>query len=197
MTEVWRVSGSSESARDRSAFQQLGRPPTTPNAGGTWCAERTPMDVVRSHVNSVYMKRILRRVDSARLLVLVLVDSSFAQDLSAQQAGSPPATTAPAAQATQPSVTCASKVGERQECPADTSKGVVLARSYGAAALLLGKRQDAQLQKFFLPLSGWFLTPKFRYYLYVWSSNPSQSDPAQVVGAGNISYVFNKYVIGS
>src|SRR5262249_39815503 len=55
-------------------------------------------------------------------------------------------------------------------------------------------RQDVQLQKFFLPFSGWFLTPKFRYYLYVWSSNPSQGDPAQVVGAGNISYVFNKYV---
>ena len=58
----------------------------------------------------------------------------------------------------------------------------------------LQRRQDAQLQKFFLPFSGWFLTPKFRYYLYVWSSNSSQGDPAQVVGAGNISYVFNKYV---
>ena len=56
------------------------------------------------------------------------------------------------------------------------------------------QREDAQLQKFFLPFSGWFLTPKFRYYLYVWSSNPSQGDPAQVVGAGNISYVFNRYV---
>ncbi len=55
-------------------------------------------------------------------------------------------------------------------------------------------RQDMQLQKFFAPFSGWFLTPKFRYYLYVWSSNPSQGDPAQVVGAGNISYNFNKYV---
>jgi hypothetical protein len=55
------------------------------------------------------------------------------------------------------------------------------------------RRQDAQLQKFFLPFSGWFLTPKFRYYLYVWSANTSQGDPAQVVGGGNISYVFNKY----
>ena len=51
-----------------------------------------------------------------------------------------------------------------------------------------------QLNKFFLPFSGWFLTPKFRYYLYVWSSNTAQGDPAQVVGAGNISYVFNRYV---
>jgi len=177
-------------------------------------------------------------------------------------------------------VPCTSKVGERQECPADTSRGVVLTRSYGASPCLLGKswgytdkgvwvsdgcsadfivargtaaapapekgapryvpnggflivehdlgemyvrlfsyarylnqlgidetytdafgnvhnvvqRQDAQLQKFFLPFSGWFLTPKLRYYLYVWSANTSQGDPAQVVGAGNLSYVFNRYV---
>ena len=50
------------------------------------------------------------------------------------------------------------------------------------------RRQDVQLQKFFAPFSGWFLTPKLRYYLYVWSSNASQGDPAQVVGAGNLSY---------
>jgi len=55
------------------------------------------------------------------------------------------------------------------------------------------EREDIQLNKFFLPFSGWFLTPKFRYYLYVWSSNPSQGDPAQVVGAGNISFAFNKF----
>ena len=54
-------------------------------------------------------------------------------------------------------------------------------------------RQDIQLQKFFAPFSGWFLTPNFRYYLYVWSSNPSQGDPAQVVGAGNLSYTFNRF----
>jgi hypothetical protein len=56
------------------------------------------------------------------------------------------------------------------------------------------QREDVQLNKFFMPFSGWFLTPKFRYYLYVWSSNPSQGDPAQVVGAGNVSYVFNRFV---
>ncbi len=56
------------------------------------------------------------------------------------------------------------------------------------------QRQDIQLAKFFAPFSGWFLTPKFRYYLYVWSSNASQGDPAQVVGAGNLSYVFSRYV---
>ena len=36
-------------------------------------------------------------------------------------------------------VSCASKPGERQQCPADTSKGVALARSQGEAACLLGK----------------------------------------------------------
>jgi Protein of unknown function (DUF3011) len=190
---------------------------------------------------------------------------------------SPAATQTPRATA----VTCASKVGERQECPANTSRGVVLARSYGESACLLGKtwgyddngvwvadgcvadfivatggaavpapepekgapryvpnagflivehdkgevylrlfsyarylnqkgldgtytdafgtvhnvvqREDAQLNKFFLPFSGWFLTPKFHYYLYVWSANTAQGDPAQVVGGGNISYVFNRY----
>ena len=55
-------------------------------------------------------------------------------------------------------------------------------------------RQDIQLQKFFAPFSGWFLSPKMRYYLYVWSSNTSQGDPAQVVGAGNLTWSFNRFV---
>ncbi len=54
-------------------------------------------------------------------------------------------------------------------------------------------RQDFQLQKFFLPFSGWFLDPKFRYYLYVWSANTAQGDPAQVVGAGNLSWVLSEH----
>jgi len=55
------------------------------------------------------------------------------------------------------------------------------------------RRQDFQLQKFFLPFSGWFLDPKFRFYLYVWSASTAQGDPAQVVGAGNPSWVFNEH----
>jgi hypothetical protein len=177
-------------------------------------------------------------------------------------------------------VACASKPGTRQVCPADTSQGVILRRSSGESACLLGKtwgysdkavwvadgcdgeflvaagitevetpepsdapryvpnlgfrivedergemyvrlftyarylnqegldssytdafgtthtvvqREDAQLQKFFLPFAGWFLTPKFRYYLYVWSANTAQGEPAQVVGGGNVSYVFNRH----
>ncbi len=56
------------------------------------------------------------------------------------------------------------------------------------------RRQDIQLTKFFAPFSGWFLAPQFRYYLYVWSANTSQGLPAQVVGGGNISYIFNRFV---
>jgi Protein of unknown function (DUF3011) len=175
-------------------------------------------------------------------------------------------------------ITCESREGERQYCPANTSAGVALVRSTGTAPCLLGKtwgyddggiwtsdgcsgefiagqvsqeptkrraleyvpnagfllydgekgqiyfrlfsyvrylnqrnidasytdsfgvshgvqqRQDMQLAKFFSPFSGWFMTPKFRYYLYVWSSNASQGDPAQVVGAGNLSYTFNRFI---
>jgi hypothetical protein len=32
----------------------------------------------------------------------------------------------------------------------------------------VSQREDFQLNKFFLPFSGWFLSPSFRYYLYVW-----------------------------
>jgi hypothetical protein len=62
-----------------------------------------------------------------------------------------------------------------------------------ASRIRFSNGQDIQLAKFFSPFSGWFLTPKFRYYLYVWSSNASQGDPAQVVGAGNLSYTFNRF----
>ena len=57
----------------------------------------------------------------------------------------------------------------------------------------VARRQDMQLQKFFAPFSGWYLTPKFRYYLYVWSANTSQGDAAQVVGAGNLTWTFTRH----
>jgi hypothetical protein len=203
-----------------------------------------------------------------------------AQETSAPPAGSGPGGTAQAAAQPQVvSITCASKLGERTNCKADTSAGVVLRRSTGEAPCLLGRtwgydqtniwvsdgctgefitgqaaqqettkpkplqhipnvgfllvdgekgqvyfrlfsygrylnqrnldetyvdafgntktvqrRQDIQLQKFFMPFSGWFLTPKFRYYLYIWSANTSQGDPAQVVGAGNLTWNFNRFV---
>jgi hypothetical protein len=173
-------------------------------------------------------------------------------------------------------ISCESREGARQQCPADTSAGVALEKSTGSSPCLLGKtwgyndgniwvsdgcggefivgqaaqaqkkdktpeyipnvgfllydgekgqiyfrlfsysrylnqldlestfvdafgnrqsvlrQQNIQLVKFFAPFTGWFLTPKFRYYLYVWSANTAQGDPAQVVGAGNLSYTFSK-----
>jgi hypothetical protein len=223
------------------------------------------------------------RVSIALAMTLAVATYANAQDQTdTPSVAQAPAPAAPAqAQdqpATPPRVFCASEAGGRTQCAADTSAGVVLVKSTGAAPCLLGKtwgyddtgvwvadgcsaeflageaksapeekksfehipnvgfrlyegekgqvyfrlfsyarylnqrdldssyvdafgnthtvkqRQDMQLQKFFAPFTGWFLTPKFRYYLYVWSSNSSQGDPAQVVGAGNLSYTFNRYV---
>jgi hypothetical protein len=56
------------------------------------------------------------------------------------------------------------------------------------------QRQDFQLQKVQIKFLGWILNPKFRYFLYAWSSNASQGLGAQVVLAGNLSYSFNKAI---
>jgi hypothetical protein len=215
------------------------------------------------------------------VLLITLAAPAHAQESSTTKtppnAAEPAPSQPPEAQPTR--VSCSSAPGTREHCAADTSSGVVLARSTGEAACLLGKtwgyddtgiwvsdgcsaefvvagqpnaqppqktkpfehipnvgfllydgekgqiyfrlfsyarylnqlhidpsyvdsfgnthtvqqRQDVQLAKFFSPFAGWFLTPKFRYYLYVWSSNASQGDPAQVVGAGNLSYNFNRF----
>ena len=57
----------------------------------------------------------------------------------------------------------------------------------------IDKRQDIQMQKVSIYFSGWFLDPKLRYFLYVWTCNASQGQGAQVVLAGNLSYNFNKH----
>ena len=56
------------------------------------------------------------------------------------------------------------------------------------------ERQDFQLQKVQIKFLGWVLDPKLRYFLYTWTSNPTQGQGAQVVVAGNIGYTFNKYI---
>lgn len=55
------------------------------------------------------------------------------------------------------------------------------------------ERQDFQLQKVQIKFLGWVLDPKFRYFLYTWTSNPTQGQGAQVVVAGNVAYTFNKH----
>ena len=66
---------------------------------------------------------------------LLLAGPARGQTPTTSDQQSPAATQTPRAT----SVTCASKIGERQQCPANTSRGVVLARSYGEVACLLGK----------------------------------------------------------
>ena len=55
------------------------------------------------------------------------------------------------------------------------------------------ERQDFQLQKVQVKFLGWVMSPKLRYFLYTWTSNPTQGQGAQVVVAGNVGYTFNKY----
>ena len=56
------------------------------------------------------------------------------------------------------------------------------------------ERQDVQLLKLQIKFLGWMLNPKFRYFLYAWTSNANQGQGAQVVLAGNLGYTFNKYL---
>jgi hypothetical protein len=55
------------------------------------------------------------------------------------------------------------------------------------------QRQDFQIQKLQFKFLGWMMSPKFRYFLYAWTSNPTQGQGAQVVLAGNLGYTFSKH----
>lgn len=65
--------------------------------------------------------------------------------------------------------------------------------NYFGVVSSIPKRQDFQIQKVQIKFLGWLMDPKFGYFLYAWTSNASQGLPAQVVLAGNVNYVFNKY----
>jgi len=65
--------------------------------------------------------------------------------------------------------------------------------SFGAITNLQ-QRQDFQLQKVQIKFLGWVMNPKFRYFLYAWTSNASQGLGAQVVLAGNLNYTFNNHL---
>jgi len=57
------------------------------------------------------------------------------------------------------------------------------------------QRQEAQILKVQIKFLGWLLDPKFRYFLYAWSSNATQGQGAQVVLAGNLSYAFSDRLV--
>lgn len=56
------------------------------------------------------------------------------------------------------------------------------------------QRQDIQLNKAQVYFFGWFMSPKFRYQLYVWTSNASLGQATQVVVAGNVNYRFTERI---
>ena len=56
------------------------------------------------------------------------------------------------------------------------------------------RRQDFQLAKVQITFRGWLFDPKFNYNAYVWTSQASQGLGAQVVVAGNLSYIVNDYL---
>ncbi|HYX73679.1 MAG TPA: hypothetical protein VE819_03255, partial [Steroidobacteraceae bacterium] len=55
------------------------------------------------------------------------------------------------------------------------------------------QRQEAQILKVQIKFLGWLFDPKFRYFVYAWSSNATQGQGAQVVLAGNLTYAFNEH----
>ena len=54
------------------------------------------------------------------------------------------------------------------------------------------QRQEVQILKVQIKFLGWLFDPRFRYFMYAWSSNATQGQGAQVVLAGNLSYAFNE-----
>jgi hypothetical protein len=81
-----------------------------------------------------------RRAASLTLTFVFTAASSFAQSAPPQTAGAAaPSAGASDDQPSPASVTCASQPGQRSQCAADTSAGVVLLKSTGTAECLLGK----------------------------------------------------------
>ncbi|MCX2744184.1 hypothetical protein OO013_09925 [Mangrovivirga sp. M17] len=60
--------------------------------------------------------------------------------------------------------------------------------------ITLDPRNDIQFQKIMIYFNGFVHTPKFRYILYVWTSNTSLGLGAQVVVGGNLQYKINEYL---
>jgi hypothetical protein len=66
--------------------------------------------------------------------------------------------------------------------------------NYFGVTSTLQQRQDFQLNKVQMKFLGWLYDPRFRYFLYAWTSNSSQGLGAQTVLAGNLNYTFTKWL---
>lgn len=69
-------------------------------------------------------------------------------------------------------------------------------QNHKGETLTVDRRQDIQFQKSNLYFRGWVADPRIRYTVFVWTSNATQGQGAQVVVGGNIQYKFNKYIEG-
>lgn len=65
--------------------------------------------------------------------------------------------------------------------------------NHNGDVIAIDRRQDMQFQKANLYFRGWVADPKIRYTVFVWTSNATLGQGAQVVVAGNLQYKFNKY----
>ncbi|HRI62121.1 MAG TPA: hypothetical protein PK228_20415 [Saprospiraceae bacterium] len=65
--------------------------------------------------------------------------------------------------------------------------------SFGTTSSI-DRRQDIQLNKVNIQFLGWFVDPRLKYLLYVWTNNTAQGQSAQVVVGGNLTYAFSKYL---
>jgi hypothetical protein len=63
--------------------------------------------------------------------------------------------------------------------------------SFGRVKTLQDIRSDLQFQKLSWNFKGWLFDPDFRYYFFMWTSNPQMGEGAQVVLGGYFQYRFN------
>lgn len=56
------------------------------------------------------------------------------------------------------------------------------------------QRNDFLLSKLNIYFRGWILDPKFRFNFWYWTSNANMGQPAQVVGAGDMKYEFDRHL---
>jgi len=93
--------------------------------------------------NGVHMPLRRRQLAKAAGALLMCLGSASAAGAQASDPSGGAHLGVPATGAPQARLACSSSGGERQHCAADTSSGVVLARSIGSAPCLLGRFTDA------------------------------------------------------
>lgn len=65
--------------------------------------------------------------------------------------------------------------------------------NHNGEVIPIDRRNDIMFQKANLYFRGWVADPRIRYTVFVWTSNATLGQGAQVVVAGNLQYKFNKY----